>query len=239
MNDMKDTNTNARAREKVMAMIRAGRVRMKPRWQFILLSVLYALGALLLLLVLLYAASLCVFLLRASGAWFAPSFGGRGWIEFLRSLPFVLLIIIVLFAVVLEILVRRYSFVYRFPLLASFGSIVIFTLLGGIVIAHTSLHRQLAFYARHHEIPLSLGMVYQSPFKVVPPSDVYHGTIITLFSDGFTMRDDRTGTSTIIITAKTQLPYGGNFTTGERVVVIGDKNVNGAVDAFGVRGVDE
>jgi len=56
------------------------------------------------------------FFLREGGAWYAPAFGGRGWFVLLHSAPLLLLFLVAVFALILEILVRKYSFAYRAPL---------------------------------------------------------------------------------------------------------------------------
>jgi hypothetical protein len=68
----------------VMQRIHAGAVAMRPRWQFVLQGLLWGFGAILALLVVLYLASLAVFVLRSSGLLFAPFLGPRGWFDIFR-----------------------------------------------------------------------------------------------------------------------------------------------------------
>ncbi len=109
-NDELEQHTPEKAhssRLSVMDAIKKGTVTMRPRWHFILLSTLAAVGAFIVLLALVYIASLLVFFMHDSGAWFVPSFGGRGWFSFLRSIPWLLIFLIGIFALILEVLVRR------------------------------------------------------------------------------------------------------------------------------------
>jgi hypothetical protein len=244
MNDdthhMKDTPT---IRQGVMDAIKKGNVQMRPRWHFILISTLAALGVFIVLLTLLYLVSLSLFLLRDNGSWFAASFGGRGWFSLLRSIPWVLVLFSVVFIAILEVLVRRYRFVYRKPLLLSAVVILLVVLVGGFAIAQTSFHRQMELEAYHHQLPGPLALVslaYGAPFRMPPPPDVYHGTILATSTDGFVMDDENgAGTTTVRITSKTRLPYGQDFSVGSEVVVIGDTVASGTVEAFGMREVDE
>ncbi len=227
-------------RQGVMDAIKKGNVQMRPRWHFVLLSSLAALGVFIVLLALLYIVSLSVFLLRDSGAWFAPSFGGRGWFSLLYSIPWLLILFIVVFVGILEILVRRYRFIYRKPLLLSVGVIFVIVLLGGFAIANTSFHRQMEFYAEHNQLPGPLAIGYGAPFRMPPPPDVYHGVILATTTYGFVIDDQNgAGTTTILLTHETRLPYGEDFSVGSEVVVEGDTVASGTVRAFGVREVDE
>lgn len=245
MNDhMKDSPQHKDAplsiRRGVMDAIKKGSVTMRPRWHFVLLSALAAVGAFIVLLALLYIVSLSFFLLRDSGAWFAPSFGGRGWFSLLHSVPWLLVLFVIIFAVILEVLVRRYRFIYRKPLLLSVCGILVLILVGGLAIANTPFHRQMALYAQHHQLPIPLAIIYSAPFRMPPPPDVYHGTILATTTQGFVIDDQNgAGTTTVLVTHETRLPYGEDFSVGSEVVVVGDTVATGTVRAYGVREVDE
>lgn len=221
----------------IMRAISRGDIRMRPRWHFVLLSTLYITGAFIVFLALLYITSLSVFFLRDSGALFAPSLGARGWFSLLQSLPWLLIVLMLLFVGVLELLVRRYAFVYKKPLLLSVLCVLGVIFLGGFFIA--PLHHGVMLSVRRGEMPAPIVLLYRGPLRSPPPSDTYHGEIVALTSAGFVMADEDHGTTTVTITPQTRLPYGENFTAGERVVVIGDSGATGTVQAFGIREIDE
>ena len=224
----------------IMSAIRKGEIRMRPRWHFVLLSALSITGVFIVFLTLLYVVSLGVFFLRDSGAWFAPSFGLRGWWALARSLPWLLILFIFIFVVVLELLVRRYAFVYKKPLLSSALGIIVLIVLGGFFLAEVPLHHELMMSARHGQLPAPLVMLYHGPLRMPPPPDTYHGHILAITKNGFIILDeDGAGTTTVFITPQTRLPYGEDFTSGERVVVVGDTVATGSVRAFGVQEIDE
>ena len=218
----------------IMEAIREGKVRMRPRWQFLFSSALSSLSALFIFLLLLYVASLAVFILRDSGAWFAPSFGGRGWIELLRSIPWLLIVCMLALVFLLEVVVKDLAFIYKKPLLISASGIVFLIVLGGMLLPLSPLHRSMG------DANSPIGFLYRSPLRMPRPDDAYHGSIIAFVPRGFVMTDeDGAGTTTVYITPKTRLPYGDNFEVGERIVVIGDREGTGTVEAFGVREIDE
>jgi hypothetical protein len=228
------------AGEDVMKAIRDGHVHMRPRWHFLLLSALSITGAFIVLLTLLYVTSLGFFFLRDSGAWYAPSFGTRGWFGLLHSLPWLLILFVAIFIVILELLVRRYTFVYKKPLVISVIVILALVFLGGLAIAQTPLHRMLMLSARRGSLPPELSAMYGHPLRTPPPSDMFNGQIVGLSKSGFVIVDEGgAGTTTVVLTPETRLPYGEDFTLGERVVVVGDVSATGTVRAFGVREIDE
>ncbi|HVU75296.1 MAG TPA: hypothetical protein VHD38_00435 [Candidatus Paceibacterota bacterium] len=229
MNDMhKDI------RETIMERIREGKASMRPRWHFILLSTLTALGIIIALLALLFCVSLVLFFLRESGALYLSGFGSRGWWDLFRSLPFSILILLLVFVIVLEILARRYAFVYKKPLITSVLAILAVVIVGGFVLAQTPLHGQLVVLARHGHLPPPFDSLYRPPFTM-HPDDVYPGEIVIITDVGIVISDRGLSTTTILITPRTRLPEGANFAVGDRVVVIGDEAASGTVEAFGIR----
>ncbi len=234
MNNEHDLKTS------VMDAIRKRKVNMRPRWHFLLLSALAAAGVLILIVTLLYITSLVLFFWRDSGVWYATDFGPRGWFELLRSAPLFLILLVAIFAIVLEVLVRKYSFAYRTPLIASLGAILCVVFVGGLVLAQTSLHRHLQGEARHGHLPPPMGMWYGGAMRPPPPGDMYIGAILLKTADGFIIVDENgNGTSTVVVTPKTRLPYGEDFSPGDVVIVIGDAIGTGTIRAYGVRIIDD
>ncbi|MBI2030350.1 hypothetical protein HYT05_01895, partial [Candidatus Kaiserbacteria bacterium] len=114
-----------------------------------------------------------------SGAWFATSFGTRGWVTFVSSIPLSHVAFIVFFVVILESLVRRYSLVYRRPLAVSFVIIAAGIVSGGALVAQTPLHEQMASYARTHQLPAPLALPYGPSARIARPDSLYEGVVIS------------------------------------------------------------
>jgi hypothetical protein len=226
-------------RNKVMAMIEKKGVAMRPRWHFILLSALVTAGVLILVIALLYVVSLAFFFLREGGALYAPVFGGRGWFVLLHSAPLLLLVLVAVFALILEILTRKYSFAYRAPLTMSLGGILVVVFVGGFALAQTSFHRRMEFEAHHGHLPAPMGFWYSNMFRPPPPGDMLRGVIVSEVSGGFVIvGSDGEGTSTVELTRQTRLPYGEDFAPGDMVIVIGDADGTNTIRAFGVRTIE-
>src|SRR3989344_577393 len=101
---MENHNHNS-IKDAVLAKIKSGQAKMKPRWHFVLKDALFAMGSVIVALTLLYLLSFVIFVLHRNGAWFAPSLGLRGAREFFFALPWLLILTMAVFAGILEILV--------------------------------------------------------------------------------------------------------------------------------------
>ena len=128
-------NEENKIKQDVLAAIAGGEIKQRPRWFFVLRGTLVGIGIGLGLCVVLYLISFILFILRETGVWFTPAFGFRGWFVFFRSLPWVLIGLSLIFTAVLEILVKRYSFAYREPLMYSVLGIVAIVAAGGFLLA--------------------------------------------------------------------------------------------------------
>jgi hypothetical protein len=224
-------------KQQIMETIAGGKVVMRPRWHFLILSALLATGSLILLLSLVYTTSLLMFFLHESGAWFTPSFGVRGWFAFLGSLPWMIVLLLGVFVLLLEVLVRRYSFVYKKPLLISTLVILSIVLFGGFAVAKTSFHRQMTVFARGGVLPAPLQDLYRPPFRL-HPDDVHRGVIIRVGTSSIYVRGRDGAVSTVIIHTRTRLPYGADFEPGDSVMIIGDTVATDTIRAFGLREVE-
>jgi len=218
-------------RQKVMEAIERGEVRMRPRWHFALLSLLYSTGAVILFFGLVYAVSLVVFLLKQSGVWFLPGFGSRGWWEFFRALPWLIVALLAVFVVVLEVLIRKFAFVYRKSVVTSAVGAVALVVGLGVLLAETPLHPHVARLATHGTFP-GLRALYRPPR--LPLEDALRGKIIGFTERGFVIEDVR-GTSSVILTSATRRPYGEDLSLGDIVILIGDRSASGTIIAFGIR----
>lgn len=223
-------------RDKVAAAINSGRVKMRPRWQFVLAGGVSLVGIVMVLLALTYLASFIFFSLRQSGAWFVPVFGWRGALLLLRSLPWVLVGVAIIFIVLLELLVRRYAFAYRQPLLYTALGIVLVVTVGGIATARAPFHRGFLREAERHHLPFA-GPLYRD-FGLAHLENVFPGAITGLTSNGFIMQTRRGENLTVVVTRDTRLPFGTNFHQADTVVVLGERQGD-TLTAQGVRPIDD
>jgi len=231
-----DEKSKKSIRERVLEEIEGGKAVMRPRWHFVLKTALVVVGAVVLSLAILYVASFVMFVLRQTGAWFAPSFGFPGVGVLLRSVPWVLVLAVALFGMLLEILAKKYSCAYRTPLLYSAGGVLLLVLVGGFLIPYIGVHPSLMHFVMDHDVPIMRPLYEEYGRK--GPGEIHPGTI-TGIREGIFEIEDRFGEPvTVFVASSTRFPLGEILKEGDRIVILGERNEEG-IRAFGVREVDE
>ncbi len=223
-------------RKKILDKIKVGKAKMRPKWYFLLKTSLLAAGVIIGALALLYVVSFILFVLRQTGAWFLPSFGLRGIMVFLTSAPWILILLGIVFVILLEILVRHYSFGWQKPLLYSLLGIIGFVILASFLVSKTSFHESLFTRARQGGLPYA-GQFYRD-FGMPRGEHAQIGVITEITDDGFKMETPRGEPLTIIINPQTSFPLGIDFQKDDRVVVMGEREDH-TVKAAGIRKVDD
>lgn len=222
--------------ESVLAAIEAGRIKMKPKWQFVLQAVLFTVGLILAILAMLFIGSFIVFLLEQNGAWFAPALGTRGYRDLFFALPLVFIAVAIVFVILVQVMVRRYSFSYGRPLVYSVAGVTLLVLLGSVLIAQTHIHEDLFLHARNQQLPIIGGFYLQ--FGGPQQADhITPGKIIEKTDSGFNMNDPQQQQFTVIITPDTHFLNTSDFEPGDYVIVLGDR-IGNTITADGVREVE-
>ncbi len=220
-------------RSAILADIQSGKAKMRGRSYFVVHAALLGLGVIVLVLGLLYAVSLAIFMLKQTGAWFAPTIGWRGLLVFLAAVPWLLVVVTLIFVLLLEGLLQSYRFAYRRPILYSLLAILAVTVFGGFGLAHTRLH--LALYNRafnHGFMPLA-GNVYRGCCDE-RPSALLPGKVTAERQTGFLLMTPEGRLVEVVVTSTTRLPRGTVLTVGDSVIVIGSAWEAGVL-ADGVR----
>lgn len=235
---MSNEHNKKTVQEKILQAIKAGEVTMRPRWHFVLRSILLGTGVVLVAFTLLYLMSFIIFVLHRNGVWFVPTFGFgfRTLSIFLFSLPWLLILVSLFFIAVLEVLVRQYSFTYRRPLLYSALGIIIFVVLGGFAVAQTPLHSHFFSSAQENNLPFAGGL-YRG-FGMERVDKVYPCVILQVTDHGFVAKDSGGDQVEVVITPETRFPFGTDFSVGDRVLVIGDR-ASSTITAAGVRVISD
>ncbi len=202
---------------------------MRPRWVFVVRAILMAISAALLFALLLYVASFIIFALHQDDVWFAPDFGISGWSLLLAALPWGLLLLSLVILVVLANIMNHYSFVYHRPLSEFLFVLVLLVVLGSFWIAATSFHAGVFHYAEE-DVPI-MGRFYES--ETNPPACMHRGVVAEVASSGFMIMDGNGATSVVV--AGPGVVLSGGFRVGDTVIVFGDRNASGSIQARGVQ----
>jgi hypothetical protein len=233
---MENNQEDNSIKNKVLQAIETGKVKMKPKWEFVLQTILMIFGAIILILGLLYFFSLTIFILRQSGLWFVPSFGYKGIMPFFSSLPWLLIILVLVAIMVLEILVKHFSFVYRKPVLYSFAGIVLLVIFGSFSVANSQFHRGMFELAERDHLPFA-NSLYQG-YGLQRLENVAEG-VIRETSDLEYVIENRKGESiTVIVDDDTDVNTVGQLEIGDVIVVIGQRS-NGSINARGIQEIQD
>jgi hypothetical protein len=156
---------------------------------------------------------------------------------FILALPWLLIIVALVFIVVLEWVVKRYSLAWRKPLLYSAVGVIVLVVASGFVVAQTSLHKGAYEHAVDQKLPL-LGPMYRG-IHPNPDHLVHPGIITEITDDGFFLEMHNGDIFTVIVDEATRLPRGADYGAGDGVVVIGQPYDGYLLQAEGVRPMDE
>lgn len=210
--------------EDVIAAIKEGKAKMRPKAYFVLRNAAGVLMGAIVLFVLAYLVGFILFALHESGVWFEPGFGAAGWSAFFRSLPWVLIALIALLFVTLAALMRRYPFSYRWPIIFSLLGVIFLVATGNLLIAQTSLQTEIF----NRSVTERLGFIVQSP------DDIHRGQVLAPIPGGFVLTGLSGATSAVLVATETYLQPGADLAPGSEVVVFGDRNGSGTIQAIGV-----
>jgi hypothetical protein len=205
----------------ILERIKKGKVKMKPKSYFVFRTVLYVLGIIFAFLFAIFLISFIVFSLRVSGVGYFPAFGFRGLGLFLVSLPWLLVIFAIIFIVILEIFAKRFSLIYRKPLLYSILGVLVIVLLISIVVVQTPMHKGLFIGAQEGKLPV-MGAIYKGRF-VEPSRNACIGEVVEVADDGFQVETVKGESVGVIISPETYLPSDEKIEEGELIMIMGKK----------------
>jgi len=220
----------------VLDKIKTGKVTMRPRWHFVLQAFLLLASVVLVALVAVYLFSFIIFTLDRSGLLFAPQYGWHGMMMFIVSSPLLIIGILLAFLLLLYILVSRYSFSYRKPLVYSIVGMVLLVVTASFLIQHFNVHDKIYSFTEQHHVP-GMTPLYEKHLDRKPPG-IERGTITETQDTGFTLLTEQGTTVTVITDVKTKISPEVTLEVSEEVMVFGD-TVDNALHAFGVRSAGE
>ena len=217
----------------ILKKIKSGEVEMKPHWHFVLKSLLLLLGVIVTSLLVVYILSFILFFLRQSGIGFVPLYGFRGVIIFVMNSPWLLIASVGALVVVLQLLVKKYSFSFRQPLLYSLIGIVFLVLLSSYVLERTQFHHRLQGFATERGLP-----VFDSLYRGIDekrPENIIFGSITEIKDDGFMLETDTDESLKVFISKETRQRPNTMYGISDTVLVFGDRTGASSVAALGVR----
>lgn len=197
-------------------MIEKGVITQKPKWHFMLLTLLCVFGASALFLILLYLVSFMSLVLREHLIIEALSFGPRTVVDILHMFPFLLIVLVATVLLILHVLVRHFAFAYTKPVLVTFGGGLLLTLvLFGMVLIFDANSR-IARFGEGRHIP---GVdVLHSHFREREPARALRGTLLR-YEDGKYAVTTRDGKE-VSFTVDEKTRQDGEYVVGDQVMIL-------------------
>lgn len=223
------------SKSKILEKIKKEDVKIKSKSYFVFRTVIYVLILVFGFLFSIFFASFIVFSLRAKGALYLPGFGFRGWGLFLSSFPWLLVIFALILIIVLEIFAKKFSVVYKKPLIYSILVIIILILLMSFLIGQTSMHSKLFKSAQEGKLPI-MGPMYKENF-IKTPYNVFIGKVFDISDNGFQLEIKNGEILSVIISEARFLPSQG-IKKNDSVMIMGDKE-DSIIKAFGVKQIKD
>lgn len=217
----------------VMEQITSGEVNMRPRGFFIARTALMVLGMLVAGMVAIFFTSFALFYLRMSGASSLPGFGPQGMRDLLLSLPWVIVVLAIVFTVIFFWFTEHYPVAYRSPLIYSMVAVVLLVSLGSFAVGETPLH---PYFYRTFAPEGKMGIMhrlYQKPRKDTVRNGLI-GQVYSIQEGNFTIYLDQTDDNYIVYTINNGYPSSSVVRVGDWVLVYGKVGTS-TIQASGIK----
>jgi hypothetical protein len=238
MNTQEENNLNIK--ESILEKIESGRVSMRPRFQFTLKIIALSVVTFLVLIISLFIIAFISFSIRISHHESLLGFGPKGIMAFFLFFPWLLLALDVGLICLLEWLLRKFRFGYRFPVLY-----LLLVLFGIVIISGSVLDRGISFNDKilqsRERLPRPIGNFYGQVNRPLPKGQgICFCKVIDInkMTEELVVEDNRVEGTILRVTFP-----GDNFiqvkellNVGDMIFVAGTEH-DGVIEAFGVRPV--
>jgi len=233
---MKKENNKNLITEKVVSKIERGELKMKPKVYFIAKSILVISSLILTFLLVLYFGSLIIFVLRINDILLFHGMGFQVIRSILLSFPWYLVFLIFTLIILIEIIGKRFQFVYRKPFIVSLFAILVLVIISSFLIERSSLHYSFFRLAEQERLPLA-GRMYRD-LGNLDIDNAYFGIILKKESDFWIMKLNSGEMVNLKITEKTRGKRTfSEIEEGEKIIVIGEME-EGLIDVVNFKKIE-
>ncbi len=223
-------------KKKVLEKIRSGEVNMRPKIYFLLKAIFVAGTILVFIGFFILLTTFIVFHLRAGGVLYLPGFGFRGMGLYFTSLPWILILLSVFLIFILEILTKRFSFVWRQPALYSLLAIILITIIGGFFVDRVAFHQSMLLRSEQGRFFL-VSPIYRE-FGMPKFRNIHRGVIKEIDEESLLLQMIDGEVLKAVFLPDVRYPLSEGLEEGDTIVVVGERD-NGTIQAFGVRKIDD
>ena len=229
------TKKKTQLKRTVIANIKKGKARMKPKSHFVIHGALFGVGMFAALILTALITSSMILSMRANGIHLLPGFGKEGWATLMGTFPWLLTAFALILLLLAHKLVTQYSFAYRQPVILSLAGVMFITGLTAIAVDQASMKTHLHADAQMGKGPIA--PVYKTLVKQ-HSKPVYFGNITATTTNGFVILSQEGEILEIFIMPKTQI-IPQDAVQIESWVVVGGRRDGDIVHAFGVKRAED
>lgn len=131
---MKNNMEHKSIQENIIESIKSGKIHMKPRWYFILKFILNILLVSVVFFTSIYLLSFMGLILHEKDLFNIFDLSPRGMKMLMTSIPWIVVMLSITLVMVLYVLVKDHSFVYKKPVAYSLSGLVLLVILIGFVV---------------------------------------------------------------------------------------------------------
>ena len=213
---------NKSLKNKIISQIKKGDIHMRPKIHFTLLTILTVVGMVLFAFALIYFISFTSFVFKINNIWDLSGFGVRGIMPFLHSLPWLLLVLILVFLATLEILTQYFSFSHRVPLVYTLLAIVTMGVLGSFIMATNSFHDHVLVKVKDGEAPF-VGMMY-SRYSQSQSDKVFRAVVVDVEASSLNVILNTGDTVKVLLTEETYTPGNSTISSDVDIMIVGERD---------------
>ena len=233
---MKKENNEKSISQRITSKIEKGELKMRPKAYFIVKTILITGLLILAFLLALYFGSLTIFVLRINDILLFHGIGFQVIRNILLSFPWYLVLLVFGLVVLVEVIAKRFNFIYRKPLIVSLFIIITLVFLSSFIIEKSSLHYSFFRLAEQERLPLA-GRMYRD-LGNLEIENVYFGKVLEKKDGLWIMELDSGEEIGLKITEKTRgrrvfLEIKG----GDKVIVIGELE-EGLIDVVSFKRIE-
>jgi len=218
---MNNNETKNSIRDQILNRIKAGKLKMKPKVYFVLKNIIFVAAVVALSMLIVYLISFIVFSLDKNGAWLLTRLGLGGLLSLIVSLPWLLILIILLSMFLIELLIKNLKFAYHRPLIYSILGVMVLFLALGFFTHLTPLHKGLSCLCAEHKVPIA-SFLYDS-YKEMDFPDFYRGEILEIDEEEAQLQKLNGEVVRLQITSDSYGSDQEKLQRGDKIMLIGKK----------------
>jgi hypothetical protein len=217
---MSDKNS---LKEEILNKIKHDEIKMKSKFHFVFRIAAFVFFLILIFVGIIYFLSFIFFVVFKMNSGSAlMGFGFRGIESILSAMPWVLILIVLFFVVIFEVMLTRFKFAYRRPIIYSLLIIIVLFFGLSFCIHHTSFHTNLFMLNKERGLP-ALGPLYEQ-YQRMDFKNVYCGIVTAISDTGFEIRWIDNPAVEFEVSVPPDFTKHKTLETGDVVILIGKRN---------------